>query len=633
MLSSSSSSSSSILHSQPHLFLLPSHNLLPPLPPPQFPTTTKRATTSYITPARRNRHLSPHKSACLISGIPSYAFDVHAIPSSFASPEREPDGDSPGSSSARRFVPKSISSFLLSCSSLKAVRCLHAAVVRSSDASVTFVGNNLISAYVRLRELDTARKLFDRMPKRNVVSWTAIISGYHRMGLDDEVLRMFGEMIENHVEANSLTYVCLLKSCGTLTEFELGKQIHARVVKGNWSNMIVDSALVYFYEECSDLLSASRVFARMSSKDVITWTTMITAHVKSGHGYEALSMFLDMQEHGFSPNEFTVCSVLKACGELKELSFGKQLHGAIAKRKFKQDVHVGSSLVNMYARCGEVLDARTVFDLMPKRNTITWTSMISGYSHCGLGEEAILLFRRMKRRRVFANNLTVVSILSACGSIGALDLGKEVHGQILKNSSHENIHIGSTLIWLYCKCGNYAYAARVLEAMPTKDVIAWTSIISGLASLGHGSEALEILNDMLLEGVEPNPFTYSSALKACSKLEAITCGKWIHAHVSKSRTLSNVFVGSALIDMYMRCGCTKDASRVFDDMQEHNLVSWKMMIIGYAKNGLCREALKLMYRMQEEGFRIDDYVLATVLGACGDVELELDSANACLLSS
>ncbi|CAL9748152.1 unnamed protein product [Musa acuminata subsp. burmannicoides] len=608
---------------QPYHILLHPHPLLP----------TKR-TASCSTSQRSSRHSLPPKSLRLLTEIPSFAADVEPIPDSFYSAARDPDDSSRGAAVVRRFDHGTLSSLLLSCSNLKAVKCLHAAAVRSSDASVTFVVNNLISAYVRFRELVAARKLFDGMPKRNVVSWTAMISGCLKMGLDDEVLRLFEALIESHVEANSLTYVCLLKSCGNLLEFELGRQIHSCVVKGNWSNKIVDSALVYFYAECGDLLGSSRVFARMSSKDVVTWTTMITSHVQRGHGYEALSMFQEMQDLGFSPNEFTVCSILKACGELKELRFGKQLHGAIVKKKFKEDVYVGSSLVNMYARCDEVLDARTVFDMMPKRNTITWTSLISGYSRCGLGEEAILLFRRMKRRRVFANNLTVVSILSACGSIGSLCLGKEVHAQIIKNSDIGNIHIGSTLIWFYCKYGEYAYAARVLEAMPAKDVISWTAIISGLTSLGHGSEALEFLNDMLLEGVEPNPFTYSSALKACSKLEAITSGKWLHACVSKTSSLSNVFVGSALIDMYMRCGCTSDALRVFDTMQERNLVSWKMMVIGYAKNGLCQEALKFMYRMQEEGLYIDDYVLATVFGACGDVKWQLESPpTSCIVSS
>lgn len=440
-------------------------------------------------------------------------------------------------------------------------------------------------------------------------------------------------MIENGVRANSSTYVCLLKLCGNRSDYELGRLIHACVVKGGWGNLIVDTALLCFYAQCADLFGASLLFDRMLVRDVICWTTMITAYAQYGRGDEAFAMFSYMQHHGHRPNKFTVCSILKACGKVKAVSFGRQLHGAIAKGLYEVDVFVGSSLLSMYAKCGKVSDARLVFDLMPKRNTVTWTSMISGCVENGHGEEAILLFRRMKMRRVFANNLTVVSILSACGLVESLSLGKEVHGQILKSSVQENIQIGSTLTWFYCKCGEFAYAARVLEAMPERDVISWTAIISGYTSSGHGSEALSLLNDMLLEGVEPNPFTYSSALKACAKLEAVRYGRWIHASANKTRALSNVFVGSALIDMYMKCGCIADASRVFDAMPQRNLVTWKTMVVGYAKNGHCNEALKLMYQMQRDGLYVDDFVLSTVLGACGDFHWENEySSSSCSLS-
>ncbi|KAK9270719.1 hypothetical protein L1049_026302 [Liquidambar formosana] len=314
--------------------------------------------------------------------------------------------------------------------------------------------------------------------------------------------------------------------------------------------------------------------------------------------------------------------------------FGRQLHCAVVKKIFKDDVFMGTSLVGMYARCGEILDSRKVFDGMRKRNTVTWTSIIAGYARNRLGEEAIRLFRVMKRRKIFVNNLTIVSILKACGSIGALLTGKEVHAQIVKNSIQSNIYIGSTLVWLYCKCGEHSISSKLLQQMPLRDVVSWTAIISGCACLGHEHEALEFLKEMLGEGVEPNPFTYSSALKACANLEAILQGKLIHSSVNKTPASSNVFVGSALINMYAKCGYISEATQVFDSMPERNLVSWKAMIVGYARNGLYQEALQLMYRMQAEGIKVDDYTLTTVLSACGDVEWNMEpSSEYCLQSS
>ncbi|XP_010261165.1 PREDICTED: pentatricopeptide repeat-containing protein At4g18520-like [Nelumbo nucifera] len=520
-----------------------------------------------------------------------------------------------------------LASLIQSSCTVKEIRRLHAIVVKFLGAPVTFVDNNLISSYARVGKLLEARKVFDRMMERNVVSWTAILNGYLRAGFDEEASRLFSELVESGVQANSKTFVCILNLCSRRSNFELGRQIHACILKGNWSNLIVDSAVVHFYAQCCDLSSAFQAFDRMLEHDVVCWTTIITACAQHGHEEEAFHLFAKMQSEGFIPNEYTVCSVLKACSEVEDLSFGRQLHGALVKSMFKDDVFVGTSLVGMYAKCGEVLASKKVFDRMRKRNTVTWTSMIAGYAQNGLGEEAISLFRVMKRRNIYANKLTIVGILRACGSIGALTTGKEVHTQVLKNSIQNNIYVGSTLVWFYCKCAEFIYASKVLQSMPFRGVVSWTAIISGYAHLGYGLEALEFLKEMLCEGVVPNPFTYSSALKACANVKALLQGKWIHSSVNKTCSLSNVFVGSALIDMYAKCGCVSEAIKVFDSMPERNSVSWKAMIVGYARNGLCREALKLMYRMQAEGIKVDDYILTTVLSACGDVELELESSS------
>ncbi|PKU71466.1 pentatricopeptide repeat-containing protein At4g18520, chloroplastic-like [Dendrobium catenatum] len=539
-------------------------------------------------------------------------------------PSTCPEADSRYCSLGQLLEPATIAYLLKSCSSLKGVQVVHSLSTKYFGTSITFVNNNLINAYARFFNLVDARKLFDQMPERSVVSWTIILNGYLNAGFEDEAFMLFEKLIKSNVSANSLTFVCLLKLCTKMSDFELGRQIHACVFKGNWRNLIVDSALLFFYAKCGHLSHASMLFDQMLVWDVICWTTMVSAYSQHGREDEALSLFSQMQSQGFRPNEFTICSILKACGELKALSFGKQLHGAIVKGIFTKDVFIESSLVGMYVKCKEISDARSVFNVMQKRNTITWTTMISGYAQNGFGVEAINLFKRMKKRSIFVNQLTIVSLIKACTSISSPFLGKEVHGWMVKSFSQSNTHIGSTLISFYCKCGLYDYAVRVLQTMPRRDCISWTATISGSASHGHGFEALRFLNNMLAEGLEPSPFTYSSALKACTKLESVNYGKWLHASANKTMTLPNVFVGSALIGMYMRCGYITDAFRVFDTMPERNMVSWKVMVLGYAKNGRCEEAMKLMYRMQAEGFHVDDFILTTVLSSCGDFVVKLD---------
>ncbi|KAL6957533.1 Pentatricopeptide repeat-containing protein, chloroplastic [Sarracenia purpurea var. burkii] len=527
-----------------------------------------------------------------------------------------------------------LASQLQACYTRKDVRKLHASVLKYLTSSVTFVDNTLISSYARFGDLVEARKVFDKMLERNVVSWTAILNGYLRLGLDDEALWLFREFIGSGVQANCKTFVCVLNLCSQRLDYELGQQIHACIIKGKYSNLVVDSAIVYFYARCGDLLGAVSVFDRMPTHDVVSWTSIITACSQLGWGDEAILLFSQMLLEGFSPNEFTVCSVLNACGDEAALKLGRQLHVTIVKKIYKSDVFIETSLVDMYAKCGEIADSRKVFDEMRKRNMVTWTSIIAGYARNGLGENAISLFRIMKRRNIYANNLTMVSILRACGLVGGLRLGKEVHAQLIKNSAQINIYLGSTLVWLYCKCSEYSTASKVLQEMSFRDVFSWTAMISGCAGLGHEPEALEFLKEMLGEGVKPNSFTYSSALKACARLQNIQHGRLIHSFVNKTPSFSNVYVGSALIFMYSKCGHVSEAIQVFDSMPERNLVSWKAMIVGYAKNGFHREALKLMYRMQAEGIEVDDYIIATVLTACGDIDRNMEhSPEYCLQSA
>ncbi|KAM7253082.1 hypothetical protein ACFE04_025700 [Oxalis oulophora] len=510
-----------------------------------------------------------------------------------------------------------LSLWLQSCRCERDVKRIHAVALKCVESLVVYLGNNLINGYVRFGKFIEARHLFDQMPDRNVVSWTAIINGYLKFGLDDEAFRLFGDSVENGIQPNENMVVCLLNLCIVRLDFKLGTQIHACVLKGNWQNVIVDSAVVDFYAKCGDLSDALLAFNYMPKRDVVSWTTMITACSHRGHGEDALFIFSKMLNNMLPPNEFTISSVLNACGDEKALRFGQQLHAAIVKKVYKFDIFIGTSLVDMYGKCGEISDARKLFNGMRYKNMVTWTSIIAGYARQGLGNDAISLFRVMIRRKMSVSDLTIVSILRACGSIGALLIGKEIHAQVIKNSNQSNLQIGTTLVWFYCKCGELLLAYKVFQEMPIKDVVSWTAMISGSNILGHEAEALGFLKGMMEEGVSPNSFTYSSALKACANLEAIMQGKLIHSFANKNFAMSNVFVGSALVHMYAKCGYIPEATQVFDNMPERTLVSWRAMVRGYARNGLCREAISLLYRMQAEGFEVDEYTRDTVFSACG----------------
>lgn len=521
--------------------------------------------------------------------------------------------------------------WLRSCSNAEDVQKVHTFIFKYLDDGDIYINNNLMSGYFRFGRWDEGQKVFEEMRERNVVSWTTMINACQMFRKEDEGLRLFLDFLCSGFHPNCTTYVCVLNLCSKIFNLELGRQFHASIIKSAQSNLIVDSAIVQLYAQCMEFKCASRAFDQMREHDVVSWTTMISACAHQGRENHSLLMFLEMLAAGLSPNEYTVCSILDICADLKTLNFGKQLHGIIVKKMVKHDVFVGTSLVDMYVKCGEVEDSRKVFNQMWKRNTVTWTSLISGYARQGLGDEAISLFREMKRRNIYANKMTIVSILLACGESRNLQLGREVHAQVVRNLMQSNMHIGSTLVWFYCRCGKDSIASNVLHRMPFRDVVSWTAMISGCANLRQEEDALELLKKMMEEGVEPNSFTYSSALKACARLEASSMGKLIHSSANKKAELSNVFVGSALVHMYAKCGDVSEAVQVFESMPERGLVTWRSMVLGYARNGHCQDALKLMYRMKAQGFQVDDFLLTTVLTACGDVQLDMEASSELLL--
>ncbi|GAU28948.1 hypothetical protein TSUD_59610 [Trifolium subterraneum] len=346
------------------------------------------------------------------------------------------------------FDPDSVAYWLRLCYDVEEVGRVHTIVLKCFRGSSTYVDNNLICSYLRLGKLAKARKVFDGMTIRDTVSWTAIIDGYLKYNLDDEAFKLFHSSIKHGVQPNSKMFVCFMNLCSKRVDLALGKQIHACILKSNWRNLIVDSAVVNFYSKCGQITSAFRTFDRMEKRDVICWTTIITACSQHGLGHEALLMLSQMLGDGFFPNEYTICAALKACGENKALKYGTQLHGSIVKKICKSDVFIGTSLIDMYAKCGEIASSKKVFDRMRLRNTATWTSIISGYARNGFSEEALNYFRGMKRKKV---------------------------------------------------CKKYSHALNVLKHMPFRDVVSWTAIISGCAKLGLETEALDFLREMIEE--------------------------------------------------------------------------------------------------------------------------------------
>ncbi|KAJ7563082.1 hypothetical protein O6H91_03G096300 [Diphasiastrum complanatum] len=432
-----------------------------------------------------------------------------------------------------------------------------------------------------------------------------------------EALHILELMIQQNTQAPISAYVGLLKGCARRKALAEGKQVHALLVQnGLDSDIFLGNILVDMYAKCGSVLDARKVFETMPEHNVFSWTAIISAHADKGQGEEAIDLFQRMQKTGIAPDKVVFLVVLKACAKIAALEQGKELHSLIINSGFESDVMVDSALVDMYAKCGCIVNAREVFDKMSKRDVVSWSTMIAGYAQQGLGKEALALYEQMKQENVQPNIATYVVLLKACARIAALEQGKLLHSQILKHGFASDVIVGNTLVDMYTKCGCIDYAHQVFKDMPERNVVSWNVMIAGYAQQGLGKEALALYEQMKQERVKPDDVTYVVLLKACASIAALEQGKQLHSHIIKSGFESDLTVGNTLVDMYAKCGSIEHARHVFNNMHERDVVSWNVMIASYAQQGLGKEALTLLEQMQREGTKPNEVTYLSVLSAC-----------------
>jgi pentatricopeptide repeat protein len=347
-----------------------------------------------------------------------------------------------------------------------------------------------------------------------------------------------------------------------------------------------------------------------------SWNRRLAKFVKTGEYEKTMELFKQMQKEGMRPDRFTFVPVLNACAGLRALEEGRRAHELIMQTGCEADVFVGSSLVDMYAKCGHMEDALRVFNKMPSRDVVTWSALILGHVKYGQGQKALELFRQMQQEGVEPNPVTFIGVLNACASLKALEEGRCVHEQMIRCGCELDAFVGSSLVDMYTKCGSMEDAWRVFNKMPSRDAVTWTAMILGHVNCGQGHKALELFQKMQQEGVHPDAVTFVGVLNACASIMALEEGRRAHEQIIRSRCESDFFVRNSLVDMYAKCGSMEDACRVFNTMPSHDVVSWNALLGGFAMHGQHKEALVHFERMCEEGVHPDDITFVCLLSAC-----------------
>eukprot|EP01018_Ginkgo_biloba_P019081 Gb_13190 [translate_table: standard] len=418
-----------------------------------------------------------------------------------------------------------------------------------------------------------------------------------KQGRLKEALHILNTMDQS---VDSYTYVCFLQGCIKKKALSEGRQVHTHMTdKGFKPDSSLQNTLVNMYAKCGSLVDARGVFDQMPKRDVFSWTTMIAAYTRHGLADEALTLFYQMQRAGIQPNRFTYASVIPSCAKLAALDQGMEIHHEINTSGFQSDIFLGNALLDMYTKCGSLENARNVFDKMPQRDALSWTVMIAAYARHRYAAEALLLFDEMQRAGIQPDSFTFASVLPACADLAALEKGMEIHEEIIRYGFQSDVFVGNALVDMYAKCGSIEKARDLFDNMKQRDVVTWTAMISGYAQNGQDGEALKLFRQMQLAGVKANLKTFASVLPACANLAALGQGMELHKEIIRSGSQPDVFVESALVDMYSKCGSIEEASILFGKMSQRNAVSWTSMIVGYEQNGQVDEALKIFQKMPQ----------------------------------
>lgn len=483
--------------------------------------------------------------------------------------------------------------------SLSNAEIIHAHIVKTGSHQDFFVMTFLVNVYGKCGNMEEAQKVFDNLPRINVVSWTSLISGYVQNSQPELAIHVFLDMLEAGNYPTNVTLGTALTACSSLESIRLGKQIHAYVVKYQTEDdTSVGNSLCSLYSTCGSLNSAIKAFNRIREKNVMSWTTVIGACGENGEAVQGLRFFSKMLSEGIQPNEFTLTSISSVCGTMLSLRLGAQVHSVGIKLGYASNLRVRNSIMYLYLKCGLFDEAQKLFDGMSHVNLVTWNAMIAGHAqmmdlakddlsaHNG-GTEALSIFSKLNSSGMKPDLYTFSSILTICSRLVALEQGEQIHALTLKTGFLSDVVVGTALVNMYNKCGRIERASRVFVEMSTRTLISWTSMITGFANHGLSHQALQLFEDMLLAGVRPNQVTFVGALAACSNAGMVYEALGYFEMMQKEYKIKPVMDHyMCLIDMFVRLGCIEEAFDFIKKMDfEPNEVIWSVFIAGCRRHG------------------------------------------------
>ncbi|EFJ16636.1 hypothetical protein SELMODRAFT_116290 [Selaginella moellendorffii] len=495
-------------------------------------------------------------------------------------------------------------------------RQVHGYVLEAGMSLDTSLGNALVDMYCKTGGVDEADVVLREMPKRDVISWNIMISGYAQSGDCKEGLRCLWRMQQDGLSPTKVTYATLLNACSSEEDLGEGKSIHRSVVDmGLDRDEVVKSFLLGMYGKCGSLEDVKRSSCEVHERNTIAWNTIIGAYARYSDHFQALRSFQQMQLEGVKADAVTFVLMLGTCSSPAHLAQGILLHDWISQLGF-ESIIVHNSLTAMYAKCGSLDAARKMFEEMPSRNSVSWNSLMSAAIQHGCHADAHKFFQRMKLEGSRPDEVTCISMLDACTKQANAKEGSSIHQMVVESGFDKRTGVANALIFMYAKLGDHEAARNVFDAMAERNTVSWNTILAAYVEKGLNRDAVEMFWKM---DVARDKVTYVAALDACSGLAGgLAHGKLIHGYMLDhgfSNRLDTV-AATALVNMYGKCGSLQEARKIFDGMLHRDVVTWTSLIVAYAQHSEIEQALKLVKIMEQEGVKVDDVVFLSILSGC-----------------
>ncbi|XP_019102437.1 PREDICTED: pentatricopeptide repeat-containing protein At3g58590 [Camelina sativa] len=508
-----------------------------------------------------------------------------------------------------------------------------------------YVGTGFLCLYGRLELLEMAKQVFEDMPFKSLETWNHMMSLLGHRGFLKEGMFLFRELVRKGACLSDCSFLGVLSGVSCENDLVICKQLHCSAMKkGLACEISVVNSLISKYGKCGNTHMAERMFEEAGSWDVVSWNSIIGATAKCENPLKALKLFVSMPEHGFPPNQGAYVSVLSASSRMQIFSFGRQIHGTLIKNGCETDILLGNALIDFYAKCGSLEDARLCFDSVRDKNIVCWNTLLWGYANKD-GSICLSLFLQMLQMGFMPTEYTLSTALKSCGVIEL----QQLHSVIVRMGYEDNDYVLSSLMksyaknqlmsdalilldWssgpssvvplnivagMYSRTGQYHESVKLISTLEQPDTVSWNIAIAACSRSDNYGEVIELFKHMLQSNIRPDNYTYVSILSLCSKLCDLTLGGSIHSVIIKTDfSRADTFVCNVLIDMYGKCGSIRSVIKVFEETREKNLITWTALISSLGIHGYGHEAFRMFKQSISLGFKPDRVSFISMLTAC-----------------